>query len=88
MKYIFVLDEFEHTEFFTSYGGDLLNTKLKVPSAGFSVSGLDRTKLGVYQLQKCFFPCPIAMKFSSIIGYGLKFVRMQVLVKSILLWQQ
>ena len=57
MKYIFVLVEFEHTEFLTSYGGDLLNTKLKVPSVGFSVAGLDRAKLGVYQLQKCFVYC-------------------------------
>ena len=26
---------------------------------------------------KCFFPCPIVIKFSSLIGYGLKFVKMQ-----------
>ena len=24
-----------------------------------------------------FFPCPIAIKFSPVIGYGLKFVKMQ-----------
>ena len=28
LKYILVLVEFKHTEFFTSYGGYLLNTKL------------------------------------------------------------
>ena len=55
MKYIFVLVEFKHTEFFTSYGGYLLNTKLLVPSIGFSVAGPDRAKLGVYQLQSFLF---------------------------------
>ena len=25
---------------------------------------------------KCFFPCPIAITFSPVIGYGLKFVKM------------
>ena len=34
---------------------------------------------------KVIFPCPMAMKFSPIIGYGFKFVKMYVLVKSILL---
>ena len=37
---------------------------------------------------KVFFPCPIAIKFSPVTGYGLKFVKMKFLVKSILLWQQ
>ena len=55
MKYIFVLVEFEHTEFLTFYGGDLLNTKLKVPSVGFSVAGLDRAKLGICQFQSFLF---------------------------------
>ena len=57
MKYIFVLVEFKHTEFFTSYQGYLLNTKLYVPSVGFSVAGLDldRAKLGVYQFQSFLF---------------------------------
>ena len=45
MKHNFVLIEFKHTEFFTSYGGYLLNTKLSVPSVGFPVAGLDRAKL-------------------------------------------
>ena len=45
MKHNFVLIEFKHTEFFTSYGGYLLNTKLSVPSVGFSVASLDRVKL-------------------------------------------
>ena len=29
------------------------------------------------RLKRGFFPCPIAIKFSSVIGYGLKFVKMQ-----------
>ena len=48
----FVLVEFKQTEFFTSYGGYLLNTR---PSIGFSVAGLDRAKLGVCQLQSFLF---------------------------------
>ena len=35
--------------FFTSHGGYLLNTKLKVPSVGFLVAGLDCAKFGFYQ---------------------------------------
>ena len=54
MKYILSLVEFKRTEFLTSYGGYLLNTKLKVPSVEISVGGLDRAKLGVYQFQ-CFW---------------------------------
>ena len=50
-----VLLEFKHAEFFTSYGGYLLNTKRYVPSVGFSVAGLDRAKLGVYQFQSFLF---------------------------------
>ena len=44
LKYIFVLVEFKHTEFFSSYRDCLLNTKLLVPSVGFSVAGLDHTQ--------------------------------------------
>ena len=55
LKYISVLVEFKHTEFFTCYGGYLLNTKLLVPSVGFSVAGLERAKLGVYQFQLFLF---------------------------------
>ena len=33
----------------------MLNTKLLVPSIGFSVAGLNRAKLGVYQLQSFLF---------------------------------
>ena len=33
----------------------MLNTKLSVPSTGLSVAGLDRAKLGVYQLQSFLF---------------------------------
>ena len=29
------------------------------------------------RLKSVFFPCPIAIKFSPVIGYGLKFVEMQ-----------
>ena len=51
LKYIFVLFEFKHAEFFTSlYGGCLLNTKLSVPSFGLSIAGQDRTKFGFSQL--------------------------------------
>ena len=39
----------------TSYRGFLLNTKLWVPGVGFSVAGLDRAKLGVYQFQSFLF---------------------------------
>ena len=45
-KYVFGLVEFKHTELFISYRGYLLNTKLSVPSVGFSVGGLDRAKFG------------------------------------------
>ena len=55
MKYIFVLVEFKHTEFFTSHGGYLLNTKLKVPSVEFLLAGLDHTKFGFYQFQSFLF---------------------------------
>ena len=53
--YIFVLVEFKHTEFFASYGGYLLNTNLLVPIVRFSVAGLDRAKLGIYQFQSFLF---------------------------------
>ena len=49
-KYVFGLVEFKHTELFISYRGYLLNTKLSVPSVGFSVGGLDQAKFGF----KCF----------------------------------
>ena len=55
LKYIFVSVEINHTEFFTSYGGYLLNTKLEVPSVGFSVAGIDREKLDVYQFEIFLF---------------------------------
>ena len=45
-KYVFGLVEFKHTELFISYRGYLLNTKLSVPSVGFSVGGLDHEKFG------------------------------------------
>ena len=46
LKYIYLLFEFKHTEFFTPHGGYLLNTTLQVPAVGFSVAGLDRAKFG------------------------------------------
>ena len=46
LKYIYVLSEFKHTEFFTSRGAYLLNTTLEVPSVEFSEAGLDRAKFG------------------------------------------
>ena len=49
----FRIVEFTHTEFFTSYGGCLLNTK--VPSVEYSVAGLGRAKLSVYQFQSFLF---------------------------------
>ena len=39
----------------------MLNTKLLVPSIGFSVAGLNRAKLGVYQLQSFLFIVVIAI---------------------------
>ena len=33
----------------------MLNTKLYVPRAGFSVAGLDHTKFGFYQFQRFLF---------------------------------
>ena len=35
----------------------MLNTKLLVPSVGFSIAGLDRAKLGVYPISKFFVYC-------------------------------
>ena len=50
-----MLFEFTHTEFFTSHGGYLLNTTLKVPGVRFSVAGLDRAKSGFYRFQSFLF---------------------------------
>ena len=54
LKYIQVLFEFKHTEFFTSHGGYLLNTNLKDPSVVL-VAGLDCPKFGFYQFSFCLF---------------------------------
>ena len=81
MKYIFVLVEFKHAEFFTPYGGYLLNTKVYVPSVGFSVAGLDRAKLAVYQFQSFLFIIVIVISillkptFSQISIYSLSLVK-------------
>ena len=53
LKFIYVLFEFKHTEFFTSLGGYLLNTKLKDPIVGFLVADLDCAKFGYYQFPFC-----------------------------------
>ena len=78
MKYIFVLGEFKHTEFFTSYGGYLLNTKLQVPSVRFSVAGLDRAKLGIYQFLSFLFivviVISILLKPTILTNFNLKSV--------------
>ena len=56
MKYnIFVLVEVKHTELFTSYGDCLVNTKVWVPSVGFTVAGLDHTKFGFFEFQRFLF---------------------------------
>ena len=82
MKYIFVLVEFKRTEFFASYGDCLLNTKLSVPSVGFSEAGLDHTKFGFYQFQSFVFIIDYRYrfylklhfhKFQSIASYWWKF---------------
>ena len=53
LKYICLLFEFKHTEFFSSHVSYLLNTTLYVSGVGFSVAGLDRAKFGFYRFQ-CF----------------------------------
>ena len=46
-------------------------TSLKVFRYSFS------TAIPIFSIAlKVVFPCPIAIKFSSVIGYGLKFVKM------------
>ena len=55
MKYIFVLVEFKHTEILTPDGDCFLNTKLEVPSVGFSVAGLDHTNFGFSHFQNFLF---------------------------------
>ena len=71
-----------NTEFFTSYEECLLNTKLKVPSVGFSVAGLDQTKFGLYQSQSFLFIVVIVIwillktTFSQISIHGQLLVKM------------
>ena len=56
MKYIFVLVELKHTEFLLLKEVICLTaTFLKVPSVGFSVTGLDRAKFGFYHFQSFLF---------------------------------
>ena len=55
MKYIYVLFEFKHAEFFTSNGGYLLNTTLLVPGVRFSGAGLDRAKFGFNRFESFLF---------------------------------
>ena len=53
----------------------MLNTKLLVPSVGFSVTGLDHTKFGFFQFQSFLFIVVIVIKkldfykFQSIANY-------------------
>ena len=93
MKYIFVLVEFKHTEFFTSYGGYLLNTKLYAPRVGFSFAGLDHAKLGIYQFQSFLFIVVIVISiywnlhfdnFQSIVNHRWKFYSDPTRMKSLL----
>ena len=52
----------------------MLNTKIfKVPSVGFSVAGLDRAKLGVYQFQ--------SFLFNVIIDSNIDFTKTYILTK-------
>ena len=55
LKYICILFEFKHTEFFTSHRGYLLNTTLWVLGVGFLVPGLDRANFGFYWSQSFLF---------------------------------
>ena len=55
MKYIFVLFEMKHTEFFTSHGVCLLNITLHVPGVVFSMAGQDGAKFGFYRFQNVLF---------------------------------
>ena len=75
LKYIFVLVEFKHTEFFTSYGGYLLNTK------GFSVADLDRAKVGVYQFQSFFFIVDIVISILLKTTFSQISIHSQLLVR-------
>ena len=51
MKYIFVLVEFKHTEFFTSYGDCLLNTN------NFKFLASRSHKIRLHQFQSFFVYC-------------------------------
>ena len=81
MKYIFVLFEFKHTEFFTSYGDRLLKTKLLVPSVGFSVAGLDHRKFGFYQFQGFLFISVTVISILLKTAFSQISIHSQLLVK-------
>ena len=55
LKYIFVLFELKHTEFFTYLGGYLISITLYVPGVGFSIAGLDLAKFGFYRFRSVLF---------------------------------
>ena len=81
LKYMFVLFEFKHAEFFTSYGGCLLNTKLKVPSFGLPVAGQDRTKFGFSQFQSFLFIVVIVISILLKTTFSEISIHSQLLVK-------
>ena len=80
-KYIFLLVEFKHTEFFTFYVSYSLNTKLYVPSVGFSVAGQDHTKLGLYQFQSFLFIVVIVISILLKTTFSQISIHSQLLVK-------
>ena len=81
LKYIFVLVEFKHTELFTSYGDCLLNTKLEVPSVGFTVAGLDHTKFGFFQFQSFLLTVGMAISILLKTTFSQISIHSQLLVK-------
>ena len=88
MKYIRILVEFKHTEFFPSYGDCLLNTKLRVLIVGFSVAGLDHTKFGFYQFQSFLFIVVIVISILLKTAFSQISIHSQLLVKNFIAVRQ
>ena len=60
----------------------MLNTEIfKVPSVGFSVAGLDRAKLGVYQFQSFLFIVVIVISILLKTTFSQISIHSQLLVK-------
>ena len=78
---MYVLFGFKHTEFFTSHGGYLLNTKLEDPSVGFLVAGLDCAKFGFYQFPFCLFIIVIVISILLKTTFSQISIQRQLLVK-------